>query len=324
MSSPVWPELQPIIKKGEAAVPLKQMPLEVARATMDRALIRWAGAVPIRCDVRDIHVPSTTGRGTPVRIYTPAATAESARPAIVMFHGGGFVLGSLDAQDALAHRVAIGCDSVVISVDYRLAPENPFPAAVHDGIGVYTWVCTSAEALGIDAGRVGVLGESAGATIATAVALTARDHGHPPAAAFLAYPPLCAAMRTASWQKLGTDYWLTRDTMTWFWQQYLGSESRLVSWYAEPLHALSFVGLPPTILITGALDPLRDEITQFHQQLKESGVTVRYEMVEGAIHGFLSMTTVSSRAARLLDQYIAAFGAIVRAESGIAEHVTSD
>jgi acetyl esterase len=324
MITPVWPELESIINKGRAVVPLEQMPLAVARATMDRALIRWAGGVPVLCAMRDFHVPGASGSGTRVRIYTPRATARSARPAIVMFHGGGFVLGSIEAQDALAHRVAIGCDSAVISVDYRLAPENPFPAAVNDGMSVYSWVRASADELGIDGGRVGVLGESAGATIAAAVAMTARDQGQLLAGAFLSNPPLSAAMKTNSWQELGADYWLTRDTMTWFWQQYLGPEPRPKSGYAEPLHALSFVGLPPTILISGELDPLRDEITQFHHKLKEAGVAVSYELVPGAIHGFLCMYTVSSRAARLLDQYIAAFASIVRAESGAVGQVTSD
>jgi acetyl esterase len=318
MITPVWPELEPIIKKGRAAVPLEQMPLALARSTMDRTLIRWAGEVTVLCDMRDTHVPGPSGSGIRVRIYTPRATAESARPAIVMFHGGGFVLGSIEAQDALAHRVAIGCDSVVISLDYRLAPENPFPAALQDGMSVYSWVRASGGEFGIDGGRVGVLGESAGATIAVAVAMTARDQGQPPLGAFLAYPPLSAAMKTDSWQELGADYWLTRDTMTWFWQQYLGPEPRPKSGYAEPLHTPSFVGLPPTILIAGGLDPLRDEIAQFHHMLKESGVAVSHEVVHGAIHGFLSMSTVSSRAARLLDQYIAMFASIVRRPAAFA------
>jgi acetyl esterase len=320
MNTAVWPEFEPIIKKGGQAVPLEQMPLQAARETMDRALIRWAGKSARGCVVSDLVVPSTATQ-IPVRVYTPAASIASARPAILMFHGGGFVLGSLDAQDALAHRVAAGTDCVVISVDYRRAPENPFPAAVDDGFAVYLWVHASADALGIDAARVGVLGESAGATIATAVALKARHHGRPPTVAFLAYPPLSASLTTQSWQRLGSDYWLTRDTMTWFWRQYLGAEPHQVDEYAQPLHAQSLFGFPSTILITGSLDPLCDEIAQFHKRLREAGVAVNYEVVDGAVHGFLSMSAISSRADNLLNQYIASLRPIVHSDSTSTERV---
>jgi acetyl esterase len=317
MITPVWPELEPIIAKSRIAIPLERMPLADARATMDRALIRWAGEPPLLCDVRDAHVPGEAGLRIRVRTYTPRSQATSARSAIVLFHGGGFVLGSIESQDALAHRIAAGCNGVVISVEYRLAPEHRHPAAVNDGMSVYSWVRANADRLGIDAARVGVFGESAGATIAAAVAMAARDRGECPAAAFLAYPPLSSAMKTDSWQVLGQEYYLTRETMAWFWEQYLGPEPRVESWYGEPLHAPSFAGLPPTILVCGGLDPLRDEDSQFRQKLTDAGALVSYDVVPGAIHGFLSMSTVSDRAARLLDNYINAFAIVLQTTSKV-------
>jgi acetyl esterase len=212
----------------------------------------------------------------------------------------------------VARRIAIESDCVVVSVGYRLAPEHPYPGGLHDALLVYSWLRRNAPLLGGHPERIGVWGESAGATIAAAVTLAARDRGQAPNAQFLAYPALCSTLATTSWSELGTDYWLTRDTMAWFWQQYLlGTEAHSTA-YAEPLLADSLFEFPPTILVNGDLDPLKDECAEYAVKLADAGVEVVAHCVPGAIHGFLSMTTVSPRGSRMLTEYAAAFGRLLR------------
>jgi len=307
MGTDMWPEFLAIVEAGKRAPGLHETDLASARASMDRALIRWAGDAPPGCTRRNVIVP-TDHRDVAARVYTPDSDVGSLRPLIVVFHGGGFVMGSLDSQDALAHRIALESDSVVVSVDYSLAPEHPFPEGVNDSIAVYEWIHQNGDALGADPTRLGVWGESAGASVAAAVALMARDRQVAPAAQFLAYPALCSTLETKAWDTLGTDYWLTRETMAWFWQQYLQGTQQCSSAYAEPLHAESLIGMPRTILVTAGLDPLRDEGAAYARRLRDAGTEVTFDCVEGAIHGFLSMSSISPRANSLLSHYITAFG----------------
>ena len=310
MSNDMWPEFVALIEAGKGRPGIYEMDLASARAIMEKALIRWAGDPPPGCTRRDVIVP-TKHRDVAVRVYTPNREVGSLRPLIMVFHGGGFVLGSLDTQDAIAHRIALESNSVVVSVDYGLAPERPFPEGINDGFAVYEWIRQNGDALGAHPAQLGVWGESAGATVAAAVALMARDRQVAPAAQCLLYPALCSTLKTQAWDTLGTDYGLTRETMAWFWRQYLQGTQQCSSAYAEPLHAESLIGMPPTILVTAGLDPLRDEGAAYARRLRDAGTGVTFDCVEGAIHGFLCRPSISPRANSLLSHYITVFGDIL-------------
>lgn len=306
----MWPEFEPIVEKARRSTRLDELPLGTMRQAMNSALIRWAGTGTSGCTTRILLIPAPTGE-VRVELYTPAGDT-GIRPLIVVYHGGGFVLGSIATQEVLGQLIAADTGSVVASVDYRLAPENPYPAAVEDGVTAYLWLRENAAAFGSASDRVALWGESAGGTVAAATALMARQQGIPPKAVFLAYPPLCAKMDTKSWSVLGDGYWLTRPTMAWFWRQYLGATKQCMAEFAEPLHAASLDEMPGTLMITGGLDPLRDENEAYAIRLADAGSAVKHHIVPGAIHGFLSMPTVSVRARGLLRDYCYRFAAMLR------------
>jgi acetyl esterase len=268
---------------------------EVAGGTPERARQKMAESSAIVEDpppgvlaVNELWIPGPGGQ-LRARRYVPAGLAAPS-PGLVFLHGGGWVIGDLDTHDALCRRLALTGRLRVVAIDYRLAPEHPFPAAVHDAVAAFRWVAAEAESLGIDAEAIAMGGDSAGGNLAAVVSLKTRDDARRPALAALLYPGVDARCGTASHRELGKGFFLTRETMDWYMNQYFGidPETRLGP-DASPLLAPDLAGSPPTLVVSAALDPLRDEAIAYAARLREAGVTVREERVAGMIHGFLSV-----------------------------------
>lgn len=232
-----------------------------------------------------------------VRVYEPPERADPA-PCLVYFHGGGFIAGDLDTEDVRCVRFAKDAGCVIVSVDYRLAPGHPFPAAVDDCYAALLWTASMAEQLRIDATRLGVGGPSAGGALAAAVALMARDRGRPPLAfQLLVYPCLDDRAQTVSMGFVGTPI-VDGTSIAWLWNSYLGEDRSDVSPYAAPARAEELAGLPATYMMTAELDPLRDEGIEYALRLLHAGVSVELHQFAGAFHGFdLLPTAISRRAA---------------------------
>ncbi|MBK7949037.1 MAG: alpha/beta hydrolase [Deltaproteobacteria bacterium] len=256
-----------------------------------------------KVEARDVDGPQ--GK-VPIRIYTPAGGAER-KPGIVFFHGGGFVLCSLDTHDATCRQLAKGTDSVVVSVDYRLAPEAKFPAAPEDCYAATQWTALNARELGIDVGRIAVAGDSAGGNLAAVVSLMCRDRGgHLPIHQLLIYPVTDASLETESYRVNGEGYFLSKDMMRWFWHHYLESDADAANPLASPLRAASLAGLPPATVVTAEYDPLRDEGREYAKRLAAAGVPTQYTNYDGVFHGFFAMTEQLPRARQAVDDACAA------------------
>jgi acetyl esterase len=264
--------------------------------------------------VSDRTVPGPSGP-VPVRVY--AATANDSLPVLVYFHGGGWVIGDLDSYDATCRALTNAAGCVLVSVDYRLAPEHKFPAAAEDCFAALTWVRANAAALGGDARRVAVGGDSAGGNLAAVVAQMSRDRGEPPVALqLLIYPVTDRNFETASYRDNADGYLLTRDAMIWFWNHYLRKDADANSPLASPLKAANLRGLPPAFVLTAEFDPLRDEGEAYAARLREAGVPVTLKRYDGMIHGFVGLSSMFAQGR----QAIADAGAALRtAFAGAAE-----
>jgi acetyl esterase len=290
---PVDPKLQKILDEGKALgkKPVEQQTPEEARA--DRAemvaqfvpMPEYAG---VRLEDRSIPVDDTpAGREIAVRVYRPA-TGDGPWPIVVFFHGGGWVVCTLDTHDPYCRALATEAGVMVVSVDYRLAPEHKFPAGVEDCLGATKWVLAHAEELGADGSRVFVAGDSAGGTMATVVALLLRDKGATGLAGQILLYPVTAHYDppTASYLEMAEGYGLTRKGMMWFWDHYLKDRSEAKDYRAAPLLAPSLRGLPRAFVVTAEYDVLRDEGQAYARRLEEAGVPVTHTLAEGMNHGF--------------------------------------
>jgi acetyl esterase len=232
-----------------------------------------------------------TPGGVALRAYRPSRLAQAeVLPALVYFHGGGWTIGDLDTHDTLCRELAAGANCAVFSVEYRLAPESPFPAAVDDCIAATKYVHEAASALNIDRHRIGVGGDSAGGNLAAVVALHARDTGGPGLCfQLLIYPATDQHMESESLRRNGEGYLLTRPMMERFRANYLPRAADYADWRASPAAARSHAGLPPAFVLTAGFDPLLDEGRQYAQRLARAGVELAYREYSGMIHGFILM-----------------------------------
>jgi len=240
--------------------------------------------------VTDLLAEGPTGP-IPVRTYRPVgAAADKALPALVFFHGGGWVIGDLETHDVLCRQITAAAEVAVIAVDYRMAPEHKFPGAVDDAWAATRWVVANAGRLGVDPTRIAVGGDSAGGNLAAVVALMARDAGAPSIAfQVLLYPVTDVGTETGSYRAFAEGYMLSRDAMKWFFDHYLKSADDAQDWRVAPLRATSLAGLPPALIVTAGFDPLRDEGEAYARALREAGVRVDYICYGGMIHGFVPM-----------------------------------
>ncbi|WP_433509809.1 alpha/beta hydrolase [Nonomuraea sp. CA-143628] len=220
----------------------------------------------------------------PVRVYWPP-TEREARPVVVYFHGGGFTLCTLDTHDSVCRLICTDADVIVVSVDYRLAPEHPYPAAVEDAYAATRWVYEHARELGADPGRLVVAGDSAGGNLATVTCLKARDEGGPPIALqVLVYPVTDAAQDAPSYAENAEGYFLTTAHMRWYWDCYQPDHARRAEPYSSPINA-DVSGLPPALVITAEHDPLRDEGEAYAERLRAAGVDTQSVRYAGMFHG---------------------------------------
>ena len=240
---------------------------------------------------KPLSIPAPHG-AIPARIYTPKTLRKNngLAPCLVFFHGGGWVIGDLDTHEVACQKLAHEGELIVISVDYRLAPEHKFPAAVDDAITATKWVAANASQLGIDAGHLLVGGDSAGGNLAAVVALAARDGDGPKLAGqVLVYPATDFAMKHPSHSEPETSILLTHSVIKWFCNHYLNGAADIDHWKASPARAKTLAGLPPAYVLTAGADPLRDEGDEYAARLKEAGVPMTYRHFPGQFHGFFTM-----------------------------------
>ncbi len=295
----------PVVVDGRALHPALVAMLALAertnttRSTADVAtrraeLSRLAGiGMPRRTDVRVTNRIADLGGGAErsVRIYRPFGITEEL-PGIVYYHGGGWVTGDLDTHDGTCRLLAAEARAVVVAVDYRLAPEDPFPAAVDDAIGGYAWAVAHARSLGVVPERIGVMGDSAGGNLAAVVAQqVTREPGDLPipAAQGLVYPATDAHMTSRSHDLFADGFFLTRADMEWFRGHYLPDPTAFDDVRASPLLADDFIGLPPAVVVTAGFDPLRDEGDAYAAKLNEAGVRTIHRCYDDMVHGFFGM-----------------------------------
>lgn len=258
------------------------MPVATFRGLANSFLAR-AERAEIHC-VEDLLADGPT-EPVPIRLYRPSSAA--ALPVIGFLHGGGFVFGDLETHDGLCRRLALQSGMAVVAVDYRLAPEHPYPAALEDCVATLRWVAANAAGLGLDADRIGIAGDSAGGQLAIATALEARDKGPRLRHLALLYPLIDPDCASESMAKLGQDYMLTRAFLEWSWAAYRGAATG-----TDPLlevEAANLSGLPSTTVITGGYDPLCDEGRDFAARLASAGVAVSTHHFADMIHGFAGL-----------------------------------
>jgi acetyl esterase len=281
------PDVQDVLAEIEEfdVLPLNQYGAEGAREVYSELQPDVDG--PEVGSIEDRTVPGYDGGPeVPVRIYRPKG--EGPFPTVVFYHGGGFVIGDLESHDITCRYLANETDSVVVAVDYRLAPEHPFPAAVEDCYAATTWAA-SAEELDGD-GNLAVMGDSAGGNLAAAVSLMARDLDGPDIdRQVLVYPATSRSDDWPSMTQFGEGYFLQAEDMDWFHDSYVPNEVHEANPYANPLEAADLSGLPPATVITAGFDPLRDQGAAYAEALAEAGIDVEYRNYEEMIHGFFTM-----------------------------------
>ncbi len=252
-------------------------------------------------EVRDLAAPGPAG-DIPLRLYRPAGLADPA-PLLVYFHGGGWVIGDLDTHDVLCRELADEGRCAVVAVDYRMGPEHRFPAAVDDALAATVWLHAQAAALGFDAGRTAVGGDSAGGNLAAVVALALRDAGAAPAPKLqlLIYPATDMRAVAPSHTTNAQGYALTADSIAYYRGNYIADAAQWSDWRASPLLAPDLTGLPPALVLTAGYDPLRDEGRQYADALSAAGSAAQYLFLERQILGFITL-------GRLLDEAHTAVG----------------
>jgi acetyl esterase len=305
---PLAPALQEYLAPINAmkAPGIDTMPIDTARELGNAGVELGAKPAAPVTEVADRMIPGPAG-DIPVRVYVPGGAAPF--PVIAYFHGGGFVLGNLDTHDRICRRLCRGAGALVVSVDYRLAPEHRFPAALDDCMAVTNWLADHAVDLRGDRDRIAVAGDSAGGNLAAAVALASRaDDGPGLTAQVLLYPVIDAACATPSFVQNSEGYLLTAAVMRWFWEQYLGPDGDADNAYASVLRAPDLAGLPPALVITAEFDPLRDEGEAYAEHLREAGNAVEAHRFDSMTHGFVGMDALVEEA----DIAMAEIGAFLR------------
>jgi acetyl esterase len=297
------PQVQALLERIAAAgrPPLHTLTPAQAREEYLRSRRALNPDPPEVASVVDRAIPGPGGP-LPLRIYRALGTSPTqSLPVLVYFHGGGFTIGNLDTHDVVCRGLANGGRCAVVAVDYRLAPEHKFPAAVEDAVAATRWVAAHADELAVDPKRLAVGGDSAGGNLATVAALIARDSGGPKIMfQMLIYPPTHPPHNTASAEKFGHGYLQTRDLVMYFRRNYIRSPADFDDWRVAPLLAPDLSRLPPTLLLAASHDVLVDEGRAYADRLAAAGVDVTYKCYEGMIHGFINMGKVVDAANRAI------------------------
>jgi acetyl esterase len=281
----VDPQVQVLLDMLVAAGGPRFIELSPAEAREWFNKLRRPFEIPIG-QITDRAIPGPAG-DIPVRLYTPVDAAPGRLPVLVYFHGGGWVVGDIDSHDPVCRSLANASGCKIMSVDYRLAPEHPWPAAPDDCFAAVQWVVANAAALGVDASRLAIGGDSAGGNLSAAVTLRARAARGPHIAfQLLIYPALDASMALPSIAQNATGYFLEKAGMEWFYHHYIPDGAEVINPDISPLHADDLSGLPSAYVVTAEYDPLRDEGRAYAEKLKAAGVQVDYINYPTMIHGF--------------------------------------
>jgi len=301
----MWSErLDPTVRKILDAVrkldlpPLESLTPVEARQRVTETRADLSGAMEPLASIENLRIPGPGGE-IPLRIYTPEMRGGAG---VVYFHGGGWVVCDLDTHDVPCSAIAHRAGAVVVAVDYRLAPEHRFPAAVEDAWAALRWVAANSSRLGIDANQLCVCGDSAGGNLAAVMALKSRDENGPRIAfQALVYPVTdLSSFETGSYDEFAEDHYLTRSMMQWFRNHYVADSDDARNPDASPLLARDLHGLPPALVITAECDPLRDEGEAYAKRLRDAGVEVTETRYAGMIHPFFSLAGALPQA---LDAY---------------------
>ncbi|GAB2665413.1 alpha/beta hydrolase [Prescottella soli] len=266
----------------------EQLPLEQSRAQIDMESRLVSGRPLPMSSVEALSIPGPAGP-IPARMFRPEGLPSSA-PLVVYFHGGGFVLGSLDSHDSLCRFLARHAEVAVLAVDYRLAPEHAFPAAVDDALAAFRFAVDNADALGIDPDRVAVAGDSAGGNLATVVAQLTRHSGPRPAFQMLFFPWLDLTAKRRSYELFSDGYFLTEAQIDWYTKHYTPSEGDRTDPWASPILTEDLSGLPPTYIALAGFDVLRDEGVEYAERLRAADVPTTLRVHHGLIHAFVNLT----------------------------------
>jgi acetyl esterase len=270
-------------------VPGYMPPLPELRQQLRTMVALMDEPAPALPRVEDIRIPGLAGE-IPARVYAPRA-GDAPLPAVAYFHGGGWVQGDLETHHGLCARLAKHAGVLVVAVDYRLAPEHKFPAAVEDCLAAYRWLRSHGRDLGADPARVAVAGDSAGGNLSAVVSQLAAAGGMPvPACQVLIYPAVDFSLETDSHRELVDGHVIPRDRIAWYTEQYLRTEADKADLRASPLRAPRLTGQPPTLVVTAGFDPLRDEGRAYGERLREAKVDVVHREYPGQIHAFVSLT----------------------------------
>ncbi|UPK08213.1 alpha/beta hydrolase [Bradyrhizobium sp. 170] len=304
-----------------ARIPFPQLTAVQARADFDASSPLLDVDPPALAFERQLSLPTRDGDAIAARLYAQREPdAQNPAPVLLYMHGGGFVVGSLDSHQPLCRGLAADSGAAVLSIGYRLAPEHKFPTAFEDAVDALAWIGREGEAAGIDAGRVAVGGDSAGGTLAAALAIEAKaDRGLPrPVLQVLAYPGLSSRQTSESYNQYGSGFLLERDTVDWFFRQYLRNDSDRDDWRFAPLAAHDLSGLPPALVVLAEYDPLVDEGRDYAARLRAAGVPVDLQIYPGMIHEFLRMGNVVTDALQARAAIGQALANALRASSGRA------
>jgi acetyl esterase len=301
---PLDPQARKMIDETAALnlPPTSQIPAAQARASV----LERSKAMPREevASVRD-HQVAVAGGTITVRVFTPRGAGP--KPALVYFHGGGWVTGDIETHEGICRTLANAAGCVVASVDYRCAPEHKFPVAAEDSYAATRWVVEQAMALGVDPRRLAVCGDSAGGNLAAAVALMTRDRGGPALALqVLVYPVTDCDFERPSYKENAEGYILTTDSMRYYWDQYVPDAADRMNPYASPMRAASLAGLASALVITAEYDPLRDEGEAYAKALGAAGVPVTLTRYPGMIHAFFRFTHVMDAARAAVAEVVAA------------------
>lgn len=297
------PHLQRLIEKAAHLPPMSSVPVDSIRAGDVRRSRTGLPLAKVQ-GIEDRCIPGPRGN-LGVRLYRPSFPAAAGPlPVTVFFHGSGFVICSIESHDEMCRHICVGTGSLVVSVDYALAPEQPYPAAPDDCLAAVRWVAANAVQLGGDPGRLAVAGDSAGGNLATVTALRLRDEGHGPAlrAQLLMYPVTDHySGRHLSYEQRGEGFGLTREDMVWFWNHYLPDPSLGTYPYVSPLRAVTLTGLPPAFIVTAEYDVLRDEGEAYAARLGAAGVPTDLRRYADANHGFMFWVGLMDSASEAMD-----------------------